>query len=147
MNAYILAGVTAGDPSTEADEADVTLTTRVNDVFKPDLTDYAGELRANIPIRITDRDNLPPVGGPGPGTTQPFAFGFDVPCSPTAPSGVGSDCSLSTTVDTLVPGAIKETRRTIWQIGQVRVFDGGADGDGSTTGDNTVFATQGIFIP
>jgi len=147
MNAYVLVGVTPGDPSTEADEADVTLTTRVNDVFKPDLTDYTGELRANIPIRITDRDNLPPVGGPGPGTTRPFAFGFDVPCSPTVASSVGSDCSLSTTVDTLVPGAIKETRRTIWQVGQVRVFDGGADGDGSTTGDNTVLATQGIFIP
>jgi hypothetical protein len=29
----------------------------------------------------------------------------------------------------------------------VRVFDGGADGDGSTAGDNTVFAAQGVFIP
>jgi len=125
----------------------VQITARLNDVLNKDLSDYTGELRANLPIRITDRDNLPPVGGPGPGTTQPFLFGFDIPCTADPAPLVGSDCSLSTTVDTLVPGAIKETRRTIWQMGQVRVFDGGADGDGSTAGDNTVFAAQGVFIP
>jgi hypothetical protein len=29
----------------------------------------------------------------------------------------------------------------------VRVFDGGADGVASTTADNTLFETQGIFVP
>jgi Tol biopolymer transport system component len=146
MSAYMLLVAIPGDPSA-ADEADVQITARLNDVLNKDLSDYTGELRANLPIRITDRDNLPPVGGPGPGTTLPFAFGFDIPCTADPAPLVGSDCSLSTTVDTLVPGAIKETRRTIWQMGQVRVFDGGADGDGSTAGDNTVFAAQGVFIP
>jgi hypothetical protein len=146
MSAYMLLAAIPGDPSA-ADEADVQITAHMNDVLNKDLSDYTGELRANLPIRITDRDNLPPVGGPGPGTTRPFAFGFDIPCTADPAPLVGSDCSLSTTVDTLVPGAIKETRRTIWQMGQVRVFDGGADGDGSTAGDNTVFAAQGVFIP
>jgi hypothetical protein len=51
-------------------------------------------------------------------------------------------------VNTLVPGTIKASLRTIWQIGQVRIFDdGGDDGDGSTTADNTLFATQGVFEP
>jgi hypothetical protein len=27
------------------------------------------------------------------------------------------------------------------------VFDGGADGDADTTGDNTLFAVQGAFTP
>jgi Tol biopolymer transport system component len=146
MSAHLLLAAIPGGPS-EADDADVQITARLNDVLNKDLSDYTGELRANLPIRITDRDNLPPVGGPGPGTTQPFLFGFDIPCTADPGPLVGSDCSLSTTVDTLVPGAIKETRRTIWQMGQVRVFDGGADGDGSTAGDNTVFAAQGVFIP
>ena len=29
----------------------------------------------------------------------------------------------------------------------MRVHDGGADGDGDTTADNTVFARPGVFIP
>jgi Tol biopolymer transport system component len=147
MNASLTLEVQPGDSATLADESDVTVKTRVNDVLTKALADYTGELHANLPIRITDRDNLPSVGGPGPGTTQPFAFGFDVPCSPTVETNMGSNCTLTTTIDTLVPGAIKETRRAIWQVGQVRVFDGGADGDGSTAADNTVFAAQGVFVP
>jgi hypothetical protein len=45
-----------------------------------------------------------------------------------------------------MPGAIKEGRRSIWQLGQVVVYDGGLDGD-TATAPNTVFARQGIFIP
>jgi hypothetical protein len=29
----------------------------------------------------------------------------------------------------------------------VRIFDGGADGDGDTVADNTLFARPGIFVP
>jgi len=46
----------------------------------------------------------------------------------------------------VLPGVIKETRRSNWQLGQVQVFDGGADGVVSTT-PNTLFAVQGIFVP
>jgi Tol biopolymer transport system component len=147
MNASLVLSVVPGIPATLADEADVSVSVRVNDVFEKDLTDYTGELRANIPIRITDKNNTPAPNGPGPGTTQPFAFGFDIPCAGDPNPQIGSDCSLSTTIDTLVPGAILESRRSIWQLGQVRVFDGGADGDGSTLADNTVFATEGLFVP
>jgi hypothetical protein len=37
--------------------------------------------------------------------------------------------------------------RAIWALDTVRIFDGGADGDGETTADNTVFARPGVFIP
>ena len=51
------------------------------------------------------------------------------------------------TVDAVLgAGAIKETMRTIWQLGQVRVNDGGPDGVVSTT-PNTLFAVQGLFVP
>ena len=56
-------------------------------------------------------------------------------------------CTLSTTADSVIPGFVKELKRAIWQLGPVRVYDGGADGDAETQGDNTLFATQGIFVP
>ena len=70
-----------------------------------------------------------------------------IPCAGTGATTVGSTCSVNTTVDAVVgAGAIKETKRTIWQLGQVRVNDGGSDGVVSTT-PNTLFAVQGIFVP
>jgi len=45
-----------------------------------------------------------------------------------------------------VPGAIREGKRSIWQMGQIQVSDGGADGQVGTT-PNTTFARQGIFVP
>jgi hypothetical protein len=41
---------------------------------------------------------------------------------------------------------VKETQRTIWELGQVQVNDGGPDGN-ATTAPNTPFLRQGIFVP
>jgi hypothetical protein len=40
-----------------------------------------------------------------------------------------------------------EAKRSVWELGQVRVDDGGADSDADTTGDNTLFMVQGLFVP
>jgi hypothetical protein len=70
-----------------------------------------------------------------------------VPCTATAANtAIGSSCTLNTTVDALVPGTIKEGRRAMWALGQVRVNDGGPDGVVSTT-PNTLFLVQGVFVP
>ncbi len=29
----------------------------------------------------------------------------------------------------------------------MRMFDGGVDGDADTSADNSLFATQGVFVP
>jgi hypothetical protein len=148
MNAYMILSVVPGNPSTTADEADVQIRARINDVFTKTLADYTGTLNAKIPLRIIDKDNTPAPGGPGAATTVAFPFSFQIPCTPDPAVNVGSDCSIATTADTLMPGAVKETRRTIWHsVGPVKVDDGGSDGDGSTTADNTLFATQGVFVP
>jgi hypothetical protein len=76
-----------------------------------------------------------------------FSFEFNVPCVADADVRIGSDCSLETTADTLIPGAIRENARAIWQLGQVNVYDGGVDGDADTAADNTPFLTQGVFVP
>jgi hypothetical protein len=40
-----------------------------------------------------------------------------------------------------------EGKRAIWEIDQVRFYDGGVDGDAGTPGDNSLFATPGLFVP
>jgi hypothetical protein len=136
-----------GNPSTSADEANVKLGTRVTDVLRRSgLTDYAGEIRMQIVVRVTDRNNTPHPGGPGAGTGS-FALGWTVPCRTTAVTTRGGDCVLKTTADALVPGMVKESARAIWQLDQVRVFDGGADSDADTAADNRLFFVQGVFVP
>jgi hypothetical protein len=53
---------------------------------------------------------------------------------------------VNTTADAVLPGAVQELKRTIWQLAAVRVNDGGSDGLAATP-DNALFATQGIFVP
>ena len=133
-----------GNASTPEDEADVAITFFSDDIFNLDLTDYNGELRASVPITITDQDNTPQ---PGAATTPPFDLRVDTACTPTADPQEGSACSTATSADALIPGLIKEGRRTMWQLGQVVVYDGGPDGDAATVTGNTLFARQGVFVP
>jgi hypothetical protein len=135
----------AGNPGTPADEADVKLEVSITDVRqKSDLSDYTGELVADAALRLTDRYN-----GSSPidtGTVSDLSFPIVVPCLGTSDTGIGSTCSVTTTADSLVPGAVVEGSRAIWQLGQVVVNDGGADGQAATT-PNTPFVREGIFIP
>jgi hypothetical protein len=136
-----------GNPSTPADEADIDVKASVTDVRnKTSLTDYTGQLQARIPVRITDLDNPPPSGGSSAGTTEIAVFVFTIPCAVTSDATVGSTCSVATTADAITPGSLKEGRRTIWELGQIRVLDGGPDGVVSTS-DNTIFLRQGVFAP
>jgi hypothetical protein len=132
----------AGNPSTPADEADVALTLDMTDVRGlVTLGDYIGELWATVPVQLTDRSSNVRQ------TTTVFNFGFAVPCTATADPAAGATCSLSTTADSVLPGAVVEGDRAIWELGQIQVQDGGDDGVGSTTSDNTRFLRQGVFIP
>ena len=55
--------------------------------------------------------------------------------------------AVATTANAVVPGSVVKGQRAIWQLGQVQVYDGGADGVASTTAGNTLFMDEGIFIP
>jgi hypothetical protein len=157
---FVRMGVAPGDPSTPADEADVKLHASITDVRcrpqavavcgqpQPNMfgpPDYAGELQGRVRLRITDRDNTPNPGGPGPGTTTDYTFTFTIACTGTA-ENIGSSCDTDTTMDALIPGIVKERRRTIGELGQVDVLDGGPDGDVDTPADAYVFLRQGVFI-
>jgi hypothetical protein len=130
------------------DNADVGIDLAITNVMKTsDRSDYTGELRLELPLRITDRFNKPHPAGYGPGTVSDTSFFATVPCSPTTDTTLGSACTLSTTADTLLPAMVRGGARAIWALGQIRLQDGGPDGDAETPADNELLAVQGVFAP
>jgi len=114
--------------------------------------DYVGTLGFAMTVRATDHYTCTPPPDPcspvDPGTVEDFTVRFDVPCAATGEPAIGATCERLTLSDVVVaPLATRDGKRHLWEHGQIRLFDGGADGDGSTIADNTLFAVQGIFIP
>jgi hypothetical protein len=69
---------------------------------------------------------------------------------------------MITSADLVIPGLVKEGKRSVWELSQLQILDGGADGDlaaapspGSGScppacignGGETVFLHQGFFVP
>ena len=50
-------------------------------------------------------------------------------------------------LDAVIPGRPPEDTRAVWALDPLRVYDGGPDGDADTEADNSLFATQGVFVP
>jgi hypothetical protein len=116
--------------------------------------DYSGEMRFSLTLRLTDHFNATaPGGGVDAATVQDFPMDLPVAmaapwaCAQSASTSTGASCDLYTTLKTQIPGAVKENKRAVHQLDDVRIFDGGADGDADTTADNTVFMRPGVFIP
>jgi hypothetical protein len=126
------------------DQADVEIAMSFSDVRNAgDLTEYTGDLQAVLGLRITDRDNGISLEDPATVIDTPFAL--RVPCS-TTPGPEGGTCNLATTADAVMSDVAKEGQRAVWELGQIKVYDGGPDGDVDTA-DNTLFAVQGTFAP
>jgi Tol biopolymer transport system component len=143
---FVLLKAFPGSSDTTADEADISVKFRLTNVMHAsDLSDYTGELQARMSVRRTDKYNGP--GGNEDLTSEAVDFPVTIPCAATSSPTDGSDCSLTTWADVVVPGFAPEGKRSIYDLGQVRVYDGGADGDAETTGDNALLAVQGVFVP
>jgi hypothetical protein len=135
---FVRYAVIAGDVSTSQNEADVKLTVSLTDVRrKTDLADYTGQLQVRAGVRITDRSAA---------TLTDTTFPAAVPCTATVRGTIGSSCALSSTFNAIVPGAVIEGGRAIWEFDGVQVMDGGASGLAGAS-DATVFARQGVFVP
>jgi hypothetical protein len=112
-----------------------------------DGADYTGELQGNATIRITDHwSAAAPGGGPDASTVVDIPFPVNTSCAATASTAVGGTCTANTSANATVPGAVKDAKRAIVEIGQLNVTDGGPDGLVGTS-PNTLLAVQGIFIP
>ena len=143
MSGSVRYATIVGNPSTPEDEADVSLRVEITDVrVRATGDDYSGEVEAEATTRLTDRTG----SGGDPATATDVRFPVTTSCVPTVEATIGATCSLTTTLDTLIPGAVVEKQRTIMQLGQIRVVDGGPDGD-TATEPNAVFLTQGLFVP
>ena len=149
-----------GNPSTPANEADIALSASVTDVRCMHLTlcastipgaAYQGELDVQASVQITDRDSRGSAIGPSTFSpkdryiTDPFLH-FPASCAQTDDPSVGSTCLGATTLNAVVPGAVQEGQRAIWELGQIQVFDGGADGVAQAS-DAKLFMDQGVFVP
>jgi hypothetical protein len=112
-----------------------------------DGPDYTGEIQGNALIRITDHNNGPSHDEAA--TVQDIPFPINSPCVSTADTSTGGFCSttFSPGVGLGIPGTDYSGQRTVVQITQFEVYDGGQDGQASTSGDNTVFMRQGLFVP
>jgi hypothetical protein len=123
------------------DDTDARVQFSLTNVMRTsDLSEYTGELRASAQVRLTDRAGTV-------SQTTGFPLEFDVPCVPTAATLDKSTCNLVSTLDSLMPGAAAEGTRAVWALDEVRVYDGGPDEDADTTTDNSLLATQGVFVP
>jgi hypothetical protein len=111
-----------------------------NSANATDGPDYSGQLQANTIVRLTDMSNATAQ------TVVDIPFPFSYGCANTAGTSVGGTCTAATSANAVVPGMVKAGERAIWGLDQMQVFDGGADGNTSTA-DNTLFLTQGVFVP
>jgi TolB protein len=121
------------------------------------LSDYSGSLLFETNFRVTDKNNGPTGVGPSAnGTVTDMPMSFGVPCAVTSATTVGSTCSVSTSIDAVLGGttAVDDGKRAIWELrgfsdgaGIFKLWDGGPDGNGQTTGDNSLYAVGGLFFP
>ena len=138
-----------GNPATPDDDADLHVGVSQTDVRYnlPDsgYPDYPGELLMQAELRVTDTWNAG-GGADGSATVTGYPLRVVVPCAVTA-DAIGGSCALDTTMDALVPGVVRERRRSLWEIGQVVLYWEGMDGNPDTVADNQPFVAQGIFVP
>jgi hypothetical protein len=108
-----------------------------------DGPDYSGNVQLLAMVRISDHNNGPT--GNEPATVVDVPFPVTMYCNNTADTSTGGLCD-DPGPECLGCFVNYDGLRTVVEITQLRVFDGGADGEVGTSG-NTLFMTQGIFIP
>ncbi len=112
-----------------------------------DGADYTGEVQGMFTMRITDGFNaVAGGGGTDPATVVDIPYPIAFNCAASASTAEGASCTSNTSANAGIPGAIKDGKRKVIEVGQVKVNDGGPDGL-FTTAPNTVFAVQGLFVP
>ena len=105
--------------------------------------DYTGQLQLETSIRVIDRNNGPSEVGDDAGHALPgdgALHGHRRHDDRVHLLGQHDRDAV------LGAGTILEGKRTVWQLGQVRLNDGGADGVASTT-PNSPFMVQGVMVP
>lgn len=71
---------------------------------------------------------------------------FDIACAESASTAQGSTCNTTISLNALIPASVRDGKRAVIELGQLRVLDGGEDSL-TETEPNGVFLKQGLFIP
>jgi hypothetical protein len=145
---YALVQVVPGDVKLSGQASDIRCKPGVatcGSANTADGPDYTGEIQSNAIIRVTDHYNGPSLAEPA--TVQDIPFPTNVTCTGTTDTNIGGFCSVSTSANAILAGAVKPNQRAIVESAQVTASDGGIDGQVSTPADNALFAVQGVFIP
>jgi hypothetical protein len=122
-----------------------TSATVCNSANTADGPDYSGQLQGTAQLRITDHFNG--ASGTDTGTVIDLGVPLTANCVNTATNAAaGGTCSINTTANTVLPGAVADGKRANIEVQTIDVKDGGSSGVASAP-DATRFATQGIFIP
>jgi hypothetical protein len=125
--------------------------------------DYTAPLIVRMKMRITDHSNGSPSGsacatptGNPPcvtATVQDKDFSFQSSCVATSGAS-GAVCQTDTTLDTILPGTVKEQQRAVVGLLSVSALDMGPDGfvGGACpptcgTGDETRYLAEATFTP
>ena len=107
---------------------------------------YNGEVQLVSQIRITDDNNdTTPTPTCGTSVACKTATMLDIPF-PAYAQCLDGHCNLSTTANAVVPGSIPFGAKMNIQMAQTQILDGGSDGLTGTPG-NSLFATEGVFVP
>jgi hypothetical protein len=146
--------VVNGNASTEANEADVLAVVKITDARQnpTPANDYTGRLSIRTNLQITDNRNA--AEQPEPATTTVFPLEWAIQCVATGSTTIGGDCTATTSMNAILPGAVLESKRSIWELGQTIVRDPGPNGTGFAScpptcgdGDEGTFMRSGIFVP
>ena len=116
-------------------------------------SDFVGKLLLHTTIRLTDKFNGSPTVDAGTSSDLPLDIPFA--CSATVSATVGALCNATTTLNSVVPGAVLDGKRAIWEFGDVVAWDPGPNGTGFEPGcaptcgdgDESVFLRQGVAVP
>jgi hypothetical protein len=115
-------------------------------------SDFVGRLLVSVAAQITDKLN-------GPASTESATvqeLPIEIPVDCVAVSGnEGGRCNTITSMDAFFPGAVLDSKRAIWELGEITIRDPGPNGTGYGAGcptscgdgDESVFMRQAIFIP
>lgn len=116
-------------------------------------SDFTGKLLLHATLRLTDKLNgVPAVDA---ATAQDLPLDIPFQCAATGSSTIGALCSVTTTLNTVIPGAVLDGKRGVWEFGEIEAQDPGPNGTGFETGcaptcgdgDESTFLRQGIFVP
>ncbi len=128
--------------------------------------DYGGKYAVDFHVRLTDHAN-PALCASGTGappcttaTVQDFAITFVSQCATNAPGPPGSNCSTNTSLDTWMPGTVRELQRGSFELLSFQILDPGPDGTYESTvpteincpptcgtGDEKPYQRAGWFAP